>query len=72
MIAIDEIRNSSGYILKIENITVDTAFENQPFEITLQLKQPGSAAIIAWVLTRPYHIVKIRTAIPDLGRNALK
>ena len=60
VIAIDEIRSSGGYTLEIKEITIDTALENRPFKITLQAEQPGSAGITTSVLTRPYHIVKIK------------
>jgi hypothetical protein len=60
IVAIDEIRNSGGYTLEIKEIAVDTAAENRPFEIILELSQPGSAAGVTGALSRPYHIVKIK------------
>ncbi len=59
IVALDQIRNSSGYKLKIKNIVVDTALENRLFEISIEVTFPGSAAITADVLTRPFHIVKV-------------
>ena len=60
VIAIDEIRGSGGYMIEINKITIDTAVENRPFTIILQLNQPGSAACTTAALTRPYHIIKIK------------
>ena len=60
LIAIDEIRSSGGYTLEIKEITIDTAFENRPFEIAVIINFPGSAAGTTAALTRPYHIVKIK------------
>ncbi len=59
IVAIDEMRSSGGYTLEIKEISVDMAFENRPFMITLQSKHPGSASATTSALTRPYHIAKI-------------
>ena len=60
IVALDEMRSSGGYTLEIKKITIDTAVESRPFEIIIQLNQPGSAAGTIAVMTRPYHIVKIK------------
>ena len=60
VIAIDEIRSSGGYTLEIKDIAIDSTLENRPFDITITLNYPGSAAGTTSALTRPYHIVKIK------------
>ncbi len=60
IVAMDEVRNSGGYSLEIKEVKVDSSVGNRPFEITLQLVQPGSAAEVTGVITRPYHIIKVK------------
>lgn len=60
VIALDSLQPSSGYSIEITNIKEDTSVNDRPFEITFKLVQPGSAAGVLDVLTRPYHIIKVR------------
>ena len=60
IVAMDEIRSSGGYALEIKEVKVDSAIENRPFNIVIQLSQPGSATATTAAITRPYHIIKVR------------
>ncbi len=60
IIAMDAMRNTGGYDLRIKEIFVDTASENKPFKVNMVAEHPGSAALVTFAFTRPYHIVKIK------------
>jgi len=60
IVAMDEIRSRGGYALQIKEVKVDSSIENRPFDIIIQLIQPGSAVGTTAVITRPYHIIKVR------------
>ncbi len=59
LVAMDEVRGSGGYGIEIKEIKLDPTMSDRPFEIILQLTQPGSAAGTIAVMTRPYHIVEV-------------
>jgi len=60
IVAIDQIRGNGGYSLEIKNVSIDKAFKSRPFKISIEIKSPGSAQVTPSVMTRPYHIVKIK------------
>ena len=58
--AIDQPRGSGGYVLEIKAIEIDLKHENKPVNIVVESQQPGNIVSTISVITRPYHIIKIR------------
>jgi len=60
LVALDNTRGGGGYSIEIKEVTMGSSSGERPFNVVLELHQPGSGAMTTMAMTRPIHIVKVR------------